>query len=232
MNCSRKSFDIGLITCLLIILTAFAARAQVGRSTEDRAKINQARADLAIIKTGLTTFQAESDYSAYPTTASINSYEDIVGILSPYMSLPGPEEASWTFVSYVSVRRDTFVLRARARDSMRTLIDLTPTEIRTLQDLTDQVIIRQAKEELEKIRIALCMYQAENDSSAFPPTSVVTRTRDLMNLVNPYVRMPEEIHWSYVSYVSAAPDTFVLLTKARDSRFTVLAVNPTGVIEW
>ena len=43
----------------------------------------------------------------------------------------------------------------------------------------------------------------------------------LINLTNPYVKMPEEVAWQFVSYTSAAPDTFVLTARVKDSKRTI-----------
>ena len=96
----------------------------------DRARISAAKAELATVKQGLGMFQAESDDSAYPRTAQINSFADLRGILSPYIRLPREADVSFTFVSYVSAKPDTFVLTARAMDRERTTITVTPATIR------------------------------------------------------------------------------------------------------
>ncbi|MFC1544435.1 hypothetical protein ACFL4Y_04190 [Gemmatimonadota bacterium] len=95
----------------------------------DRARIGAAKAELATIKQGLGMFQAESDDSAYPGTADISSYADLRNTVSPYVRIARGEDAAYTFVAYTSAKPDTFVLLAKARDSARTLITVTPTVI-------------------------------------------------------------------------------------------------------
>jgi len=97
----------------------------------DQARIGQAKADLAAVKQGLDMYQAENESSAYPMSASVNSYEDLRNVISSYVRLPfRAEDVAFTFASYTSAHPDTFVLTARAKDSNRTVITLTPTVIR------------------------------------------------------------------------------------------------------
>jgi hypothetical protein len=95
----------------------------------DRAKVGAAMAELATVKQGLGMFQAESDDSAYPRTAQVNSYEDLKGITSPYIRIAGSEDAAWHFVSYASASPGEFLLVARANDRERTIIHVTPEDI-------------------------------------------------------------------------------------------------------
>ncbi|MFC1628951.1 hypothetical protein ACFL3H_07555 [Gemmatimonadota bacterium] len=99
-------------------------------SISDQARIGAAKAELAIVKNALGMFQAESDISAYPHAADMYSYQTIKDVLSPYIRMPAPEDASWTFAAYARARPDTFVLTAIARDKARTWITVTPTVIR------------------------------------------------------------------------------------------------------
>ena len=95
----------------------------------DKAKIDAAKAELATVKTALGMYQAEDDYASYPSNQMISSHSDLIRILSPYVRLPDPPNASWTFVSYTSAMRDTFVLKGRAKDRKGTLLIVTPTEL-------------------------------------------------------------------------------------------------------
>lgn len=63
--------------------------------------------------------------SSYPTTAELNSIDDLRAILAEFMPLQ-PEPA-FTFVSYASAGPDTFVMTAKARDSARTVFLITPS---------------------------------------------------------------------------------------------------------
>jgi|GEM_PF-4822597 len=101
---------------------------------EDHAVLGAAKAELASLKVGLTMYQAEDDYSRYPGSVSITSFADLRRILSPYMRVPAAGEMHFTFESYSSEAANTFVLRVRARDSERTLLEVTPTAIRPVRD--------------------------------------------------------------------------------------------------
>ena len=57
----------------------------------------------------------------------MNTYWDLMNFLSPDIIdfMPELEDASWSFVSYMSVRPDTFVLVGKVNDSNRTPITVT-----------------------------------------------------------------------------------------------------------
>ena len=99
-------------------------------SVSDRARVGAAKAELATIKNGLGMYQAESDFSAYPSTETITNYKELRNVLAQYVRLPEEGRVSFTFLSYTSTRPDTFVLVARARDRNQTTITVTPTSIK------------------------------------------------------------------------------------------------------
>jgi len=59
----------------------------------------------------------------------IVSHLDIIYVVSDYVELPSPSEASWTFESYVSMDKDDFKLTAWAKDSNQSRIVITPQTI-------------------------------------------------------------------------------------------------------
>jgi len=88
-----------------------------------------------------------------------------------------------------------------------------------------------AMSELATIKNALGMYQAENDTSAYPPTSSITSHADLIETLSPYISLPEkrQAAWLFLSYTSAYSDTFVLVGRAKDFKLTRLVVTPTVI---
>jgi len=97
--------------------------------------------------------------------------------------------------------------------------------------LSDRAKVGAAKAELATIKAGLGMYQAESDLSAYPSTETVTNYSELRNVLSPYVRLPEEerVAWTFVSYTSARPDTFVLVARAKDRNQTTITVTPTDI---
>lgn len=118
-----------LLAVVLVLLAACASSSSQQTGISDRAKIGAAKAELATVRNGLGMYQAENDTSAYPGAAMVTSHQDLIDILSPYIRMPEPQDASWTFSSYARAREDTFVLRARALDKARTWITVTPMVI-------------------------------------------------------------------------------------------------------
>jgi len=96
----------------------------------DAATIEAAKAELTVVRNGLGMFQAESDVSAYPPSSAITRYDELYAVLSPYIAMPEMQDAAWSFVSYVSARPDTFVLRGMAKDSNNILMTVTSVVIK------------------------------------------------------------------------------------------------------
>lgn len=109
---------------VLLFLCSCAAMSNcTGISNE--AKVDAAKTELMAVRSGLIKYRAENDSSAYPHTAQLSSYRDLFNALSPYIEMPEGKNATWTFISYTSVKPDTFVLRARAKDRNRTYLTVT-----------------------------------------------------------------------------------------------------------
>jgi hypothetical protein len=216
----------------IAVLISCASHAPVS----NRDVIDAAKAELTQVRSGLDQYRAEHD--VYPATSMISSHEDLMRTLTPYIALPPVRKAAWGYISYVSVRPDTFVLRGFCHDENRTLITLTsltsiPSDPPPMS-ASDRARIGAARAELATVKNGLGMYQAESDDAAYPPSSAITRYDDLRDLLSPYFRMPDmqDAAWSFVSYARAKPDTFVLTGKARDSRHTLVRVTPTGIYPW
>ena len=97
---------------------------------------------------------------------------------------------------------------------------------------SDESMIDLAREELNLIRNGLAMYQAENDTSAYPRSADIISHQRLLDAMAGYVDLPatpRESAFSYVSYISPAPDTFVLMVKARDDDRTAICATPDGL---
>ena len=108
---------------------------------------------------------------------------------------------------------------------------LAAVAIPRFQGVSDKAKIGAAEAELATIKNMLGMYQAENDTSAYPATGDITSHADLVTICAAYGGIPAagEASWTFVSYASAATDTFVLIGKADDRDRTEITVTPTVI---
>jgi prepilin-type N-terminal cleavage/methylation domain-containing protein len=108
---------------------------------------------------------------------------------------------------------------------------LAAVAIPRFQGVSDKAKIGAAKAELATVKQGLGMYQAENDTSAYPSAATVTSYTTLFNAIADYVQISSETEasWTYVSYASATPDTFILTVKAKDRNRTQIVVTPTTI---
>jgi type II secretion system protein G len=111
---------------------------------------------------------------------------------------------------------------------------LAAVAIPNFQGVSDKARIAAAKSELATIKNALGMYQAENDSAAYPPasgTGAITSHATLISALDAYISLPSEADakWDFVSYARATKDTFVLVGKAMDRSSTQITVTPTDI---
>lgn len=95
----------------------------------------------------------------------------------------------------------------------------------------DLARLRAAQDELLEVRDALTRY-AEDHDSEYPESSAITSHSELVRILSPYTELPDppQASWTFVSYLRAHPDTFVLRTKAGDSRETDMVI--TSIVTW
>jgi len=106
---------------------------------------------------------------------------------------------------------------------------LAAVAIPRFQGVSDKAKIGAAKAELANVKQGLGMYQAENDTSAYPASGDITNYTELYDTIAPYVQISNatDASWTFDSYTSATPDTFVLVAKAKDRNRTTITVTPT-----
>ena len=108
---------------------------------------------------------------------------------------------------------------------------LAAVAIPRFQGVSDKAKIGAAKAELATIKNLLGMYQAENDTSAYPAAADITSHATLVSMLAPYGGIPAagEASWSFEGYARATEDTFVLTGKADDRNRTLITVTPTVI---
>ena len=108
---------------------------------------------------------------------------------------------------------------------------LAAVAIPRFQGVSDKAKISAAKAEMVTIRNLIGMYQAENDTSAYPAAADVADHAALVTLLAVYGGIPAaaEAQWTFESYARATEDTFVLKGKANDRSRTIITVTPTVI---
>ena len=108
---------------------------------------------------------------------------------------------------------------------------LAAVAIPRFQGVSDKAKIGAAKAELATIKNLLGMYQAENDTSAFPVAADVASHQNLVDILAAYGALPQpsEASFAFESYARATEDTFVLKAKANDRSRTIITVTPTVI---
>jgi hypothetical protein len=91
-------------------------------------------------------------------------------------------------------------------------------------DPMDQARIATAIAELSSVKTGLVLY---NRNGRFPSTSEINTLEDLRQRLADLTPLQPEPAFTFESYTSAHPDTFVLITRAMDSAHTPLLLTPT-----
>jgi hypothetical protein len=122
-----------VLTLLILVMAAWFFMKNTGfigsgsGEEEEQTPIDQAVAaavlmELRTVKQGLELYRTSSTERVYPASSAINDLETLQEVLPDVFPLP--EELSFDFVSYVSTAEDEFLLKVRARDSLRTMYEV------------------------------------------------------------------------------------------------------------
>lgn len=123
---------LGLILSLVavLILGVMLAKSQGllgvgkkdGSDPRDQAVVAGALIELRQVKMGLE-MKAQMPDSSFPETAEINTMDDLRAALAS--TLPLGADPSFTFVSYARADPDSFTLVVKAKDSVRSVLEVT-----------------------------------------------------------------------------------------------------------
>ncbi|MFC1628160.1 hypothetical protein ACFL3H_03480 [Gemmatimonadota bacterium] len=83
--------------------------------------------------------------------------------------------------------------------------------------------------------MAFVMRMAEEERSGYPPSSAIRSYADFRELLSDYSYLPAdplEKGWIYLGYMRPSPDTFLLVTEARNRERTLIMVTPEQITPW
>ncbi len=127
---------IGMILALVIMLAAgyfmLQSRGLLGGkggenepTPVDRAMMVSVILELRQVQQGLEMYRSQNTFARFPATNEINSLEHIRRIMPAYLALR--DSVSFTFSSYISQAPDDFLLKVRANDSNKTIMEVSST---------------------------------------------------------------------------------------------------------
>lgn len=133
----REAGAVGLIGMMLVLVIVLAAAyfmvqsgglrggkgEERGPTPIDQALMTSALTELRMVRQGLEMYRSQSGSGAYPASGEINSIEELRALLPAYLALP--DSVSFTFNSYMSTAPDQFLLKVHARDTGRTVLEVS-----------------------------------------------------------------------------------------------------------
>ncbi len=99
-------------------------------AARDGARLAAAMGSLRNVRSALVMQRVQEDRLGYPAADEITTFADLRTHLAEYVPLPSdPLRQEWIFLSWLRPEPEVFLLVAEARDSQRTLIAVTDSEI-------------------------------------------------------------------------------------------------------
>ncbi len=108
---------------------------------------------------------------------------------------------------------------------------LAAVAIPRFRNMSSKAKISAAEQEVDQAVQGLWYYRTENDSTSFPPSSMITNYEELRATISEYIGWPPQqsnASFTFVSYAGA--DTgFTLSARARDSDRTLIVATHIGL---
>ena len=89
----------------------------------------------------------------------------------------------------------------------------------------DQALMVSAITELRLVKQGLEMYRSLSSSGGYPASSEINSIEELRAVLPTYLALSDSVSFTFDSYISMAPDQFLLKVNANDTGRTVLEVS-------
>ena len=89
----------------------------------------------------------------------------------------------------------------------------------------DQAMMVSVILELRQVKQGLEMYRSQNSLAEYPSTDEINALEQLRRFMPSYLALPDSVSFTFSSYISQAPDHFLLKVSARDAGQTILEVS-------
>ena len=88
---------------------------------------------------------------------------------------------------------------------------------------------------LRNIQMAFVMRTAEDDRRGYPPSSAINSYTDFREFLSDFAFLPAdplEKGWIFLGYLRPSPDSFLLVTEARNRERTLITITPEQITPW
>lgn len=99
----------------------------------------------------------------------------------------------------------------------------------------DQSRVAVALGQLRNIQMAFVMRMTEEERFGYPPSSTIRSYADFREILLDYAFLPAdplEKGWIFLGYLRPSPDTFLLVTEARNQERTLIMITPEQITPW
>ncbi len=99
----------------------------------------------------------------------------------------------------------------------------------------DQSKMAVALGQLRNIQMAFVMLTAEEERPGYPSSSTIRSYADFREILSDYAFLPAdplEKGWIFLGYLRPSPDTFLLVTEARNRERTLILITPEQITPW
>lgn len=91
----------------------------------------------------------------------------------------------------------------------------------------DQAMMVSVILELRQVKQGLEMYRSQNSFARYPATDDINSIEQIRRIMPAYLALRDSVSFTFNSYISQAPDNFLLKVHAKDSNHTIMEVSST-----